>query len=68
MCMSLKLKCYNYTVCLVAVLSVLLIFPKIIPFSVEDTLMDALMLAKSCGPRVMGDGFSTSLRSPEENT
>lgn len=39
-------------------------FPKMMPFSVEATLTLALMLAKSWGARVSGDGFSTNLRSP----
>ncbi len=38
--------------------------PNIIPFSVEATLTLALMLAKSWGARVRGEGFSTNLRSP----
>ena len=38
--------------------------PKMMPFSVEATLTLARMLAKSCGARMMGDGFSTSFRSP----
>lgn len=39
-------------------------FPNIMPFSVEATLTLALMLAKSWGARVRGEGFSTNLRSP----
>lgn len=39
-------------------------FPNMMPFSVDATLTLALMLAKSWGARVRGDGFSTSLRSP----
>ncbi len=39
-------------------------FPNMMPFSVEATFTLALMLAKSWGASVRGDGFSTNLRSP----
>lgn len=39
--------------------------PNMMPFSVEATLTLALMLAKSWGAKVRGDGFSTNLRSPK---
>jgi len=53
-------------------------FPKIIAFSVDVTfnndenelfyvrltLTEALIFAKSCGARVIGNGFSTSFKSP----
>lgn len=37
-----------------------------IPFSVEETFIEALMFTKSCGPIVTGLGFSTRRRSPNE--
>lgn len=39
--------------------------PNMMPFSVEATFTLALMLAKSWGARVRGEGFSTNFRSPE---
>ena len=38
--------------------------PNMIPFSVEATLTLALMLQKSWGASINGEGFSTSFRSP----
>lgn len=38
--------------------------PKIMPFSVDDTLTLALMLQKSCGARTTGCGRSTNFKSP----
>lgn len=35
-----------------------------IPFSVEATLTLALMLQKSWGANIIGEGFSTSFKSP----
>jgi hypothetical protein len=40
------------------------IVPKIIPVSVDETLIDAVALTKSRGPTVNVAGRSMSLRSP----
>lgn len=39
-------------------------FPKMTPFSVDETLTVALMLQKSCGAKTTGWGRSTNFRSP----
>ena len=41
-------------------------FPKMMPFSVDDILMVALMFSKPWGPSTVGVGFSTRRRSPEQ--
>lgn len=38
--------------------------PKMIPFSVDETLTLALILQKSCGAKTTGCGRSTSFKSP----
>ena len=40
-------------------------FPKMIPFSVEETLTLALIEQKSNGPMTTGDGRSTNFKSPK---
>ena len=41
-------------------------FPKMMPFSVDDILMVALMFSNPWGSSTVGVGFSTRCRSPEQ--